>query len=724
MITLTQEEGDNASLGVTACVELLQRILIDTGASTDRALARRAVQEASETWVGSGRERWWKWLSEAGTSLGLKCKVIDCTFTQSVDMARVGAKVVFYSEEERPRWWAVTEALGNRLHVIEGISGAQGQWCSKADLRNLLGDPSETATIRCVLIENEPTILPTGEQGPGPMSPQKRFIEILRGEWNDIWIILTFALVTGVLSLASPIAVEALVNTVAFGRYLQPIIILALILLGFLAFSAALRGLQTYVVEIIQQRLFARVAGDLAYRLPHAQLEALDKYYPPELVNRFFDVVTTQKVAAHILLDGISLVVTVLVGMAVLAFYHPWLLGYDVLLLILIVIIVFVLGRGAVQTSIKESKQKYYVAAWLEDLARCPVAFRTEGGAEFALDRADWLTHDYIMARKKHFRILIRQILFALGLQAVASTLLLGLGGWLVVSGQLTLGQLVAAELIVTMIVGGFAKMDKHLEGFYDVMASMDKLGTLFDIPIEQTGGLVHWPEQRDDRAPTIRLHAVSYSYPKGKKVLDGVTFTVGSGDIVGINGATCSGKSTLLELIYGLRTPTFGHLTIDGIDPRDFRPDVLRQRVALVRDIETFHGTISENVDLQRPDVSASDIHHSLHFVGLLDEILTLPEGLDTHINSNGRPLTENQCRRLMLARALAGRPRILMLDGLLDPLSDPELESLLPALCDPSLNCTMLIVSGRHRVLDRCHRVIPLQPLSSHDRGHSSYK
>jgi putative ABC transport system ATP-binding protein len=722
MITLTREGGDDQSRGVAACVDLLERILIETGVSSDRALGRRAVREAAETWTGPDSERWWKWLSEAGTSLGLKCKVVDCTFTQAVDVARFGARIVFHVETPTPRWLAVTEALGSRLHLVEGMKTEQGEWCSKADLRRHLGDPDETAVLRCVVIEDEPTIIPSGERGPGPITPLRRFVEILRGEWNDVWIVLTFAVVVGILSLATPIAVEALVNTVAFGRFLQPIIILAAILLGFLMFSAALRGVQTFVVEIIQQRLFARVTGDLAYRLPHAQLEALDKHYPPELVNRFFDIVTLQKVSANILLDGISLVMTTLLGMAVLAFYHPWLLGFDIVLLTSMVVIIFVLGRGAVQTSIKESKQKYYVAAWLEELARCPLAFRAEGGAEFALDRADWLTHDYIMARKKHFRIYIRQVLFALGLQAVASTVLLGLGGWLVVSGQLTLGQLVAAELIVTMIVGAFAKMDKQLEGFYDVMASMDKLGTLFDLPLEQTGGLLHWPENGEPKAPTIRLHAISYSYPQGKKVLDGVTFTVGSGDIVGINGATCSGKSTLCDLIYGLRSPTFGHLTVDGIDPRDFRPDVLRRKVALIRDTETFHGTILENVHLQRPDVGTNDVHEALHFVGLLDEILTLPEGLDTHICSHGRPLTENQCRRLMLARALAARPQILLLDGLLDPLPDPDLESLLPALFDPSLNCTMLVVSGRQRVLDRCHRVIPLQPLMNRERRSTS--
>ena len=164
------------------------------------------------------------------------------------------------------------------------------------------------------------------------------------------------------------------------------------------------------------------------------------------------------------LLDGIGLILSAVIGMAVLAFYHPWLLGFDLVMMASIAFIILVLGRGAVDSAIKESKNKYYMAAWLEDIARCPTTFRTAGGTDLALERTDRLVHEYLEARQKHFRILMRQILFALGLQAVASTALLGIGGWLVVDGQLTLGQLVAAELIVTVIVRAFAKLGKHME--------------------------------------------------------------------------------------------------------------------------------------------------------------------------------------------------------------------------------------------------------------------
>ena len=319
-----------------------------------------------------------------------------------------------------------------------------------------------------------------------------------------------FALLVGVLALAMPVAVEALVNTVAFGRYLQPVVVLAILLFTFLAFAAAMRALITFIVEILQRRLFVRVVEDLAYRLPRVQQQSFDHVHGPELVNRFFDVVTVQKTIAALLLDGIAIVLQTVIGMAVLAFYHPFLIGFDVVLLLLIAFIIFVLGRGAVRTAVQESKAKYAVGAWLEELARHHTAFKLHAGTQFALDRADQLAVNWLEYRRDHFRIVMRQILFALGLQALAATALLGLGGWLVILGELTLGQLVAAELIVMMIVGSFAKLGKYIESFYDLLASVDKLGYLFDLPTESHDKLFHL---RDGAPAAVNVQDVTYKF-------------------------------------------------------------------------------------------------------------------------------------------------------------------------------------------------------------------
>ncbi|REJ68304.1 MAG: ATP-binding cassette domain-containing protein [Planctomycetota bacterium] len=534
-----------------------------------------------------------------------------------------------------------------------------------------------------------------------------RLIGLMRPERSDLWVILVFSLIVGVLALATPVAVEALVNTVAFGRYLQPVVVLALFLFTFLAFAAAIRGLTTYIVEILQRRLFVRVVEDLAYRLPRVEQREFDNRHGPELVNRFLDVVTVQKAASALLIDGIAIVLQTAIGMIVLAFYHPFLLGFDAVLLLIISFIVFVLGRGAVNTATKESKAKFAVAAWLEELARHVTAFKLHSGNQFALERADQLAIDWLEARRRHFRIVMRQIIFALGLQALAGTALLGLGGWLVIQGELTLGQLVAAELIVMMIVGSFAKLGKHMESFYDLLASVDKLGLLFDLSTESHDKLFHL---REDGAASITARGVNFKYDK-TEVLREVDLELQPGDSVALLGQSGSGKTTLIDLLCGLRTPDSGHVELDGIDLRDLRPDSLRQHLAVSRSVDVFNGTIDENVHLNRPNVRSSDVCDALQAVGLLGEIQRLPEGLGTVLQTNGAPLTSSQSVRLMLARAIVGRPRLLLIDGTLDALSDAELGPVLENLIgDEKRPWTVLVTTGRRAVIEACNRVAAL--------------
>jgi putative ABC transport system ATP-binding protein len=702
--------GQSIKRDLEAAAWLFEQLAVQSDQPADRPRIRRALEEASTTWPPGQEDRWWKWLVEASRSLGLKCQIIDCTFDQLAEMAREGARVVARIGPER-QWTAIAATRGRRFHVLRPLRDQNQVWVRGRRLRSLLEVHGRDDLTRCLVLDPGLAGGDVGPATPAERTPLRRLWALLRPESGDIWIILVFALVIGMLALATPLAVETLVNTVAFGRLLQPVVILALMLLAFLSFSAAIRALQTYVVEIIQQRLFARVAADLAYRLPRAETEALDGKVGRELVNRFFDVVTVQKVCAQLLLDGITLVLGALIGMAVLSFYHPWLLGFAVVLLAMLAFAIFVLGRGAISTSIKESKKKYMIAAWLEELVSCPIAFRHSGAAEFAMDRADRLTYEYLSARKEHFRVLMRQVVFVLALQAVASTVLLGLGGWLVISGQLTLGQLVAAELIVTAIVGSFAKLGKHMESFYDLLAAIDKLGVLFDLPIERQDGLLTLP---NGRPAAVRVSNATYTNPAGSLRLSNLQLQIASGERIVLTGTSGSGKSQLLDLLYGSRTPASGHVAINGLDPRDLRPDALRKYVALVRHQEIFSGTIAENVHLERPDVSTNDVRDALEQVGMLERVLALPEGLETPLVESGYPLTTSQARKLMLARAIAGRPRLLLIDELLDCFSDEDGEQLMDMLCEPTRPWTLVVVTGRSAIVQRASRVIEMGHLT----------
>jgi ABC-type bacteriocin/lantibiotic exporter with double-glycine peptidase domain len=499
---------------------------------------------------------------------------------------------------------------------------------------------------------------------------------------------------------------------VALNLLVHQLLVLALVLLVCLGFAAAIRGLQTFVVEIIQRRLFARVAADMAYRLPRVRVDAYDQQYGPDLVNRFFDVLTVQKVGASLLLDGIAVVLQAVIGLLVLAFYHPFLLGFDLIVLGTISFVIFLLGRGAVRTSIRESLAKYDLVARLENIARAPIAYKFPYGHELAMDQGDALTRGYLAARQAHFRILMRQILFALGFQAIASAALLGLGGWLVIQQELTLGQLVAAELIVAVVIGGFAKLGKHLEGWYDLMAAMDKLGHLIDLRLERNDGEpLGETAYSSTEGASLTLHHLSYAYDGyHHEVLQGLDLEIAPGERVAIIGPSGSGKSTLADLIFGLRAPTHGDIELDGVNIRDLRLNSLREQVSLVKEPEVIEGTILENVWLGRHHIPLTEVRAALEAVGLKQELAHLPAGLHTRLTSQGAPLSLGQLRRLMLARAIVGKPRLLVLDEALDGLDLDSRRRVMNALFDRSAPWTLLVITHDQEVASECDRAVAL--------------
>ena len=537
--------------------------------------------------------------------------------------------------------------------------------------------------------------------GHGPLhahgkSPAQRLIDLARLEWGDVFTLLAFALGVGLLSLVAPAAIEALVNTVAFGILLWPVVVLSLVMFTLLLVSALLRALQTYVAECLQRRLFVTTALGFADRLSRTGIASFDGANRADLVNRFFVVSSGQKSIATLLVEGVGILMITLVGLVVLAFYHPFLLTFAVVLAVLVVFLVFVLGIGGVRTSIAESYAKFDVAAWLEEVARCPHTFRSGAGARLALERADQLSDAYVSTRKKHFSVVWRQTLFALLLEAVASTVLLGLGGWLVINRQLTLGQLVASELIVTLVLVSLSKIGKYVEIFYDLQATLDKLGVLDRLPPEPSGG-----EPLLDTGRPMEVVVEFTGGPAGPQRLE-----VASGERVAIVGPT--GKTPLLETLAFLRLPTPGLLEYDGIDARQLDRPATRRQIAFLGRPEVFAGTLAENVRLGRDDVSAADIRRAFDAVCLADRVARLPEGLDTLLSPDGQPLSNNEIGRLAIARAIVGRPRLLLLDGSLDGLDLESCPELLDTLFDPAAPWTLVLVTARHDIRSRCGRIV----------------
>jgi ABC-type bacteriocin/lantibiotic exporter with double-glycine peptidase domain len=609
----------------------------------------------------------------------------------------------------RPEALAVLRsARGGALVAVPGVHARPARWTT-ASLAQWLGASGDGVAVDWILAEPAAPLSPMRSPDGAPgLEPIARLRALLQGERRTLWVAVVYSLVIGLLSLVLPVAVQSLVNTIAFGSALQPLVVLTLFVFVALGFSTVMNTLRAGVVEIIQRSIFARVATDVTWRLLRVRAEAFDRFHGPELVNRFFDTVTVQKSASLLLIDGLSILMQTVIGMILLALYHPWLLAFDVLLVVAMLVIIFVLGRGAIATSIGESKAKYALEAWLEQIAAHLITFKSVGGADYAVLRSQRLLEDYLAYRKKHFRILVRQIAGSFALQAVASSALLGIGGWLVISRQLTLGQLVAAELIVTLMMSAFTKFGKQLEVFYDLCAAIDKLGALVDLPIERGGGEA---QLRDGGPMRLALRDVEVQYADGHRpALSVRAWDIEAGERVGVSGPNGSGKSTLADVLFGLRAQTAGSLRVDEVDVRALPLSALRQHVALVRGVELFPGTVLDNVRLGR-DLPHAEVARALQQVGLLDELLELPAGLDTELHPHGRPLSYRQACRLMIARAIAGRPRLIVLDGALDQIDQRDEQELAGVLFAPDAPWTLICITERPDLLQRCTRVVRLE-------------
>lgn len=534
-------------------------------------------------------------------------------------------------------------------------------WLSPDELAARLGLASASAEASFVAPEAREAVAHDHEH-----SPWREAFLILKGDVGDFGSIVVYAIGVGLLSLALPLAVQTLVGTVAFGTVLQPIVVLALLLAAGLVFAATLRALQAWVVELVQRRLFVRLVGELGDRLVHVHVKAFERCHGPELVNRFFDVFTAQKAVAGLLLQGVEALLTAIFGLLVLALYHPVLLAFGFAIVLGAFVVFVLLGKGATKTTIAESKAKYEVAGHLEEMARHLFALKLSGGGEHAMRQLDTLAANWLTRRAAHFRIIFRQMIGALFLQVLASATLLGLGGWLVVERELTIGQLVAAELIVTAVVASLSKLGGKLDTVFDLVAAADKLGHLLHLPAERRGG-----ELPVSREGPIRVEVQSLSSEGGE--LSELTLEVDRGEILAVTGDP-SAASTLVELLFGLREPKGGEVRIDGHDLRDVDLTTLRRRMAVVRDPEVWPATIADNLRAVGQPVTIASMWKALDAVGLGDVVRALPDGLHTALVPSGSPLPRLGGIRLTLARALVANPGLLVLDGALDALPPGE--------------------------------------------------
>ncbi|MBO0934816.1 ABC transporter transmembrane domain-containing protein [Fibrella aquatilis] len=315
-------------------------------------------------------------------------------------------------------------------------------------------------------------------------TPSQRLFRLLNTERRDIGYVYLYAIVAGLIGLSLPLGIQAVFNLVSGGMVFSSVyVLIGLVIVGVIISGFILIG-QQVLVEVLQQRLFVKAAFEFTYRLPRIEPEAFNGHYPPELMNRFFDVLTIQKGLPKLLIDITAAVVQIGLGIILLSFYHPVFIAFGIVTILTVVGIVWLNGPKALKTSLNESKYKYKLVAWLETMAGQLPTIRQATEPAAYMNQTDELVAQYITYRNQHFSVLKRFYISAVAFKTLITGGLLILGTTLVVGREMTLGQFVAAELVIVLITSSVDKLIMGIDVVYDLMTAVEKLGTVTDLPL------------------------------------------------------------------------------------------------------------------------------------------------------------------------------------------------------------------------------------------------
>ncbi|EAQ41601.1 MULTISPECIES: peptidase domain-containing ABC transporter [unclassified Polaribacter] len=540
------------------------------------------------------------------------------------------------------------------------------------------------------------------------LTPWQRFLGLLKLEKREIFQIFYYAIFGGIVSLSLPLGIQAIINLIQGAQISTSWIVLVVAVTIGVIFSGALQLMQLRIIETIQQRIFTRASFELSYRFPKMKMIELREYYPPELANRFFDTLTIQKGLSKILIDVPTAILQIIFALILLSFYHPFFIIFGILLLLLIYIVFKFTAQKGLETSLVESKIKYKVAHWIQEVARTVVSFKLSGNTNLAMSKNDALVDKYIEARENHFKILILQFMQMIGFKVIVTASLLLIGGALVLNQEMNIGQFVAAEIIILLVIASVEKLIVGLESFYDVLTSIEKIGQVVDKDLESQDG----EKPIFKSGLTVELDNVSYEVTNRKKpIIKNVSFKIEPKSRILIVGESGAGKSSLLRLISGVIEPTAGNIYVNNLALGSLNLNHYRSQLGLSLSEETpFEGSIRENLIFGNDKIKDSKIFEVLEIVGLSQFLKEQNNGLDTILNAEGKQMSYTIAKKIILARAIIKEPKIMILEDPLDQFNLEETINIIKYLTDSARPWSLIVVSSKKSWRTECSQTITI--------------
>lgn len=543
-------------------------------------------------------------------------------------------------------------------------------------------------------------------------SPIKRFLGLLTSEKTAIKKIYLYAILNGLVALSLPLGIQAIISFIQLGSVTSSWLVLVLIVIGGILVSGWLQILQLKTSENIQQRIFSKSALELAFRIPAIKSTSLYRYYAPELANRFFDTLTIQKGLSKILIDFTAAVMQIIFGLILLSIYHPFFIFLGILIsLMLAAIIYFTFHRG-LTTSIEESEYKYQTAHWLEEIARSLTTFKMLGKNLFHLDKADSFINKYLFFRKKHFSVLLKQYWSMVIFKAILALSLLLIGGFLVINQNMNIGQFVAAEIVILLILASVEKFILSTETLYDVLTAFDKIGKITDLSLESSNELCD-PLENDPKGLKIKATDIYFSYPDSDfKILQDINFEIQAGQKICISGKNATGKASLLNLISTLYIPTRGTLQFNDLHLNDMCINDLRSHINLyIQNEKLFEGSILENITLGRLNIDKKDVREALEITCLTDFVNHQENGLHTHIMTEGKSLSKSIIQKLLLTRSILNKPKLILIDQNISAINAFEQDTIFKRILNKEFQSTIIIIANDPLIAQKCDQIFMME-------------
>lgn len=541
-----------------------------------------------------------------------------------------------------------------------------------------------------------------------PMGAARKILELLSLDKKDVSSIYAFAILAGILSLAMPLGIQTIIGFVMAGSLSTSIVILIILVVAAVFIYGLLQVRQLQVTEKIQQKIFVRYSLEFADRLPKMNIEKLDAYYLPELVNRFFDTVSLQKAVEKLLLDVPAAIIQIFFGLILLSLYHPVFIGFGAVLTIIVFLIMrFTLPSGF-EASIEASNQKFATAAWLEEMARVIKSFKYSRGTQLNIRKTDGIVTQYLDARTGYFKVLLTQYWSLIIFKVLITAAMLIVGAVLLVDQQINIGQFIAADIVILSIIASVEKLILNMDKVYDLLTSVEKLNKITESDIE-----VHGTVMLADTIKGVSLlfENVGFIYGNNAIALQGLNLNIEAGDKVCIMGESGSGKSTILRLLTGAFNKFTGSILVDGIPIGNYNLNSVRSQTGiLLSQQDIFHGTIWENITMGSEEIKYEEVTDLVNRCGLTSFVQGLPKGYDTILDPTGKRLNSKIRQDILLLRALLGKKRLLLLEEPLNFLEKTYKHNIQDYIFSEE-NATVLIATNDVETAARCNKIIYLE-------------